>query len=308
MAALAEPHFIRPVWLLLAPLAIALWWFWQRQADPLRGWREQIAPQLLAALTIGEARAARLPALGLLGTWLVAIVAIAGPTWRLEPSPFADDATPLLVLLKADASMTQGPPAPSRLERARLKIADLAQARQGQPLGLIAYAGSAHLVLPPTRDTAVVAQMAAEIGPQIMPVPGDRLDLALRAAARVLEKDDRGGSIVVLADTVDITAAQADTLRNALPFAVQFIAINTPGSPENDALRVAARRLDADVEPLDVDGADIGAVMRRAARAPVAQRGEQGGRWQEAGFWLVPLLALAAALSFRRKQTARTPA
>ena len=57
-------------------------------------------------------------------------------------------------------------PAPSRIERAHLKIADLADIRKGQPLGLIAYAGSSHLVLPPTRDTAVVAQMAAEISPR----------------------------------------------------------------------------------------------------------------------------------------------
>ena len=124
------------------------------------------------------------PARWLLVGWLLAVVAVAGPTWRLEPSPFADDATPLMILLKADISMETPDPAPSRLERARLKIADLAAARKGQPLGLIAYAGSAHLVLPPTRDTAVVAQMAAEISPEIMPVPGDRLDLALRKAAR----------------------------------------------------------------------------------------------------------------------------
>lgn len=47
-------HFIRPAWLLLAPLAVALWWLWQRRSDPLRGWREQITrlcwrPWLLGA-------------------------------------------------------------------------------------------------------------------------------------------------------------------------------------------------------------------------------------------------------------------
>jgi Ca-activated chloride channel family protein len=39
-------------------------------------------------------------------------VAVAGPTWKPEPSPFADDATPLMVLLKADSSMRQPDPAP----------------------------------------------------------------------------------------------------------------------------------------------------------------------------------------------------
>ena len=163
---IANFHFIRPAALVLAPVAVALWWFWQRRSDPLRGWRQQIDAELLQALTVGSGSGLRLPALVTLSFWLLAVVAIAGPTWRLEPSPFADDATPLMILMKADISMETPDPAPSRLERAQLKIADLAAARKGQPLGLIAYAGSAHLVLPPTRDTATVATIAAGISPR----------------------------------------------------------------------------------------------------------------------------------------------
>ena len=70
---------------------------------------------------------------------------------------------------------------------ARLKIADFAAERTGQPLGLVAYAGSAHLVLPPTRDTSVVATMAAEISPAIMPKRGDDL-----AGALVARRADAG--------------------------------------------------------------------------------------------------------------------
>ena len=302
MAALADFHFIRPGFLLLTPLAVVLGWLWRRQADPLRGWREQIAPELLEALVVGEASVR--PAPWLLPAWLLAVVAIAGPTWRLEPSPFADDATPLVILLKADASMEQPDPAPSRLERARLKIADLAAARQGQPLGLIAYAGSAHLVLPPTRDTAIVARMAAEISPEIMPVPGDRLDLALKEAARVLAEGRQGGGIVVLADAVDTDPAALRDLRGDFSLPVQFLAIDAPDSSQDHALRDAARTLGADVEPLDIEGKDIAAIVRRAARAPVAQRGEQGGQWQEAGYWLMPVVALCVLVSFRREGSA----
>lgn len=297
----ANFHFIRPAWLLLAPLAIGLWWLWRQSEDPLRGWREQIAPELLEALVVGRESSQRRPAQWLLAAWLVAIVAIAGPTWRLEPSPFADDATPLMILLKADASMEQPDPAPSRLERARLKIADLAEARKGQPLGLIAYAGSAHLVLPPTRDTAIVARMAAEISPAIMPTPGDRLDLALREAARVLAEGQQGGSILVLADAVDTDPAALQALHKDFSLPVQFLAINAPDSSQDEALRAAARMLKASVEPLDVEGDDVAVIVRRAASAPVAQRGEQGGRWQEAGYWLVPLVGLVVLASFRRE-------
>lgn len=296
-------HFIRPGWLLLAPLAVALWWLWQRRSDPLRGWREQIAPDLLEALVVGRESIKSGNARWLLVAWLVAIVAIAGPTWRLEPSPFADDVTPLMILLKADVSMMQPDPAPSRLERARLKIADLGEARKGQPLGLIAYAGSAHLVLPPTRDTATVAQMAAEISPDIMPISGDRLDLALREAVRVLAEGQSGGSIVVLADAVDTDPAALAALRKDISIPVQFLAINAPESSQSDSLRAAAKTLGADVEQIDVEGKDITAIVRHAASAPSAKRGQQGERWQEAGYWLVPLIGLIVLASFRREES-----
>ena len=99
---------------------------------------------------------------GVLAGWILAVVVIAGPTWKQEPNPFAADAVPLIILLKADASMDLADSSPTALEQAQLKIADLVDIRQGQPIGLIAYAGSAHLVLPPTKDTAIVAQMAAD--------------------------------------------------------------------------------------------------------------------------------------------------
>ena len=296
-------HFIRPGWLLLAPLAVALWWLWRRRSDPLRGWREQIAPDLLEALVVGRESIKSGNARWLLVAWLVAIVAIAGPTWRLEPSPFADDVTPLMILLKADVSMMQPDPAPSRLERARLKIADLGETRKGQPLGLIAYAGSAHLVLPPTRDTATVAQMAAEISPDIMPISGDRLDLALREAVRVLAEGQSGGSIVVLADAVDTDPAALAALRKDISIPVQFLAINAPESSQSDSLRAAAKTLGADVEQIDVEGKDIAAIVRHAASAPIAKRGQQGERWQEAGYWLVPLIGLIVLVSFRREES-----
>lgn len=297
-------HFIRPAWLLLTPLAIGLWWLWQRRSDPLRGWREQIAPELLEALVVGRESGKSGSARWLLVAWLVAIIAIAGPTWRLEPSPFAADATPLMILLKAGVSMMQPDPAPSRLERARLKIADLGEARKGQPLGLIAYAGSAHLVLPPTRDTAIVAKMAAEIGPEIMPAPGDRVDLALQEAARVLAEGKQGGSIVVLADAVDTEPAALAALRKDISIPVQFLAINSPESSQNDSLRAAAKTLGADVEQITVEDQDIAAIVRNAASAPVAKRGEQSERWQEAGYWLVPLLGMVVLVSFRREEQA----
>lgn len=294
-------HFIRPGWLLLVPLVIGLWCLWQRRADPLRGWRDQIDPQLLDALLTGKNAQKSSSAYWILAAWLIAILAIAGPTWRLEPSPFADDSMPLIIVMKADLSMETPDPAPSRLERAKLKISDLAAARKGQPLGLIAYAGSAHLVLPPTRDTAIVARMAAEIAPDIMPSAGDRLDLALREAARVLDEGSQIGRIVVLADSVDTDPDLLEQLKKELRLPIYFLAINSPESSQDASLRAAAKIFNSKVAVMDFEGKDIASIVRYAAGGPGIKNGRQDERWQDAGYWLVPLIALILLPAFRRE-------
>jgi Ca-activated chloride channel homolog len=291
-------HFIRPAALLLAPVAMVLWWLWQRRADPLRGWRQQIDQELLRALTVGNRSINRMPAILVLAAWLLGVIAISGPTWKLEPSPFADDATPLMILLKADISMETTDISPSRLERARMKIADLTQVRKNQPLGLIAYSGSAHLVLPPTRDTSTVGTMAAEISPNIMPLPGDRLDLALRRATEVLSKAGQGGVLLVIADTVD---ADLSKLSSATDLPVVFLSVNTPGSNQDSALQAAADELGAKVESLTVSNDDVTSIVRDVARTPVKKAGAEGAIWQETGYWIVPALALIFLSGFCRE-------
>lgn len=315
MNELANFHFLRPAWLLLAPVVAWLWWRVRSRQDPLRGWRVWMDPDLLAALTIGRqsrresdpAQPARNPlgiaanGVGLLIAWLLAIVAIAGPTWRPEASPFADDPVPVMLLLNADETMNLADLPPSRMERARLKIADFAAQRRGQPLGLIAYAGSAHLVLPPTRDTSVVSAMAAEIAPAIMPRPGNNLTAALRLAAHTLGKS--GGSIVLLTDVApagDESAWRA--YRKEFSWPVHILAVARPDTPEWASLKDASAALGASITQLTPDSADVLSLVRRTAKAPVAVKAAgEGARWEEAGWWLTPLLAVFSLAAFRRE-------
>ena len=302
MESIANFHFIRPAWLLLASVAIAIWWFWRRSSEPLRGWCRQVDPDLLKAMTVKRTEYRDLFAYGVPAAWLIAVVAIAGPTWKQEPNPFAADAAPLMVLLKADDSMAPPGMSPSFLERAQLKIADLAKARKGQPLGLIAYAGSAHLVLPPTQDTSVVAEMAGNISPGIMPKPGDRLDLAIRKAAEVLAGKDSGGTLLVIADSVQ---ADPQSVRKAHEesgsYPIQFLALE-----ERNSLDSVARLVHGSVEPLSPDDRDIVSITRAADRKAVVAVAGKSPRWEESGYWLVPLLAVMVALSFRREKKAQT--
>ncbi|MGB0596616.1 MAG: transporter [Rubripirellula sp.] len=294
-------HFIRPVWLFLIPLTITVWWSWRKQMDPLRGWRRQVVPELLDALVLGRAARHYDRASLLLVVWLLAAVAIAGPAWRPEPNPFAGDVAPLIVLLKAGASMDRPVPAPSIIERAHLKLADLAEVRRGEPMGLIAYAGSSHLVLPPTVDTAVVASMAAEVSSPIMPVPGDRLDLALTEANELLTKSENGGSILVIADSVADVPRVINAYQETNRFPVQFLAITNQEDQDYATLLRAANSLGGTVRSATIDDGDVLAVTKAAASYVMTGTAGATDRWQEAGYFLVLPIALIAAFSFRRE-------
>jgi len=305
MESISQFHFLRPLWLLLLPGAVYLWWRWQKSEDPLEGWRRQMEPEFVQALTVGGQSGRFSGGTILLGMWVCALVALAGPTWKPEPSPFVEDAAALVVLLKADVSMDIANPMPSRMERAQLKLKDLAEARKNQALGLVAYAGSAHMVLPLTKDTDIVATMGAEVSPEVMPEPGDRLDLALLKAAELLEKSESGGSILVLADTADGDLdAVARAHQESGGAAVQILAVNNPESSERNSLEALAKAVRGSVVPLSADGADIEQIVSKAARPPVSLRGQEksGSRWQDAGWYLVPVLVVVVALSFRREE------
>jgi len=296
-----EFHFLRPLWLLAAVPALAVWWGLRRQQDSVAAWRQVIEPHLLEHLLVGEAARRRVrPIQLLLVLWVVSTVALAGPAWRLEPSPFADDEAGLVVLLKVSGTMLASDVQPSRLERAKHKLRDLLELRQGSSTGLIVYSGSAHLVMPLTRDDRIISTMVADLTPELMPVDGDALVQALHLAEQVLKNSGVPGSALVIADNVSPAQAQAlSTSGIALP--VQFLSVQSLSAVVDNGLQSAAANLNAPIVELTVDQADVAAAARRAQSSlKSVSATKEGTRWQDAGYSMLPLIALLALMWTRR--------
>lgn len=298
----ADFHFLRPWCLLGLPLVLVVWWWLCRANDPLRGWRKVMAPDLLEAMTLGRSGSTRWKSRLGLAAAILAVVVVSGPAWRLEPSPFAGDPAPVMVLLRADESMSRDDLTPSRLQRAQLKVHDLAMSRQGGSLGLVAYAGSAHLVLPPTHDLGVVADMAAHVSPEIMPAPGDDLASAIGVAKRSLR--ETGGAVVIVADdAVAMTSAQLNQVREGGRVAIHVLAIARADTPEMDAIEVAARQLKAEVTVMTADDTDVRRILAEVEGVRGSVAAEDGeGRWAEDGWYLLPLIALLMLPMFRQER------
>ncbi|WP_336487029.1 VWA domain-containing protein [Methylobacterium nigriterrae] len=299
--ALADVHFLRPWVLVLLVPATALWWLTRARSDTTTRWREVVAPDLLPLLTAGGGERGRItPAAMLAAVWALGTIAVAGPTWAREPAPFAATQPPVMLVVRVTPSMQTADVAPSRAERAWQKVSDLLALREGAAAGLVAYSGSAHLVLPPTPDKAVLLSLLRAISPEVMPVEGDQLAQAVSLAARTLASGGQGGSILVLADAV---APGQDALLQAAGGAgarpMTLLAM-VPPDQASAALEGAATALSASLVPLSPDDGDVRRIARRldGARASVGDPASE--RWAETGYWLTPLLAALVAAWFRR--------
>src|SRR5580704_1740235 len=198
-----EFHFLRPWWLTALLLAALLVWRIARTQDADLVWRGIVADRLLPHLLSKRKEHRRVgPLLLLAGVWAVAIVALAGPTWKREPAPFADDTAALVIVVKVTPSMKTEDVQPDRLTRSVQKIHDLLALPSGARSALIAYAGTSHLVVPLTRDAGIVNTFAAALDPKIMPDDGDAAAEALALADEVLAKSGQSGSIVWITDGI----------------------------------------------------------------------------------------------------------
>jgi Ca-activated chloride channel family protein len=296
-----EFHFLRPLWLLAALPVLAVWWGLRRQQDSTAAWRQVVDPHLLGHLLVGEAARHKLrPIQLLLSIWIICTIALAGPAWRLEPSPFADDEAGLVVLLKVSGTMLASDVQPSRLERAKHKLRDLLEIRQGSSTGLIVYSGSAHLVMPLTRDDRIVSAMVEDLTPDLMPVDGDALAQALQLAGEMLRNSGVPGSVLVIADNV--SPSQAQTLSTTgIDLPVQFLSVQSQNSAVDSGLQNAAASLNAPVIELTVDPADVERVAARAQSSlKSVSATKDGTRWRDAGYPLLPLIALFTLMWSRR--------
>ena len=193
------PYLLRPFWLLILPLPIwLLWRLWHRQRQIGR-WQRLLPEAFHAALlTRGRLRNSRRPWLVLGAAWLLACLALLGPSWQQAEQPRLSRADPLVVLLDTTPAMLAADVQPNRLEQAKRKILDLLQARQDAQTAVIAFAGSAHVLVPLSNDIATTQNLLDALQPALMPEAGHRADLAVQRGLELLEQGANGRGRLLL--------------------------------------------------------------------------------------------------------------
>ncbi|KHA70275.1 TPR domain-containing protein [Pseudomonas chlororaphis] len=316
---LSDFHFLRPLWLLLALFGAVLPMLWRRGRDLQRRLRGNIAEHLLPHLLITPQDHQRLRPVHLLCALLMlGAVAAAGPTWEQDRPDFLENRAPLIVAVDLSPSMDASDVQPSRLEAAKHKLHDLIQRRAGARTALIAYAGSAHLVLPPTDDPALLDTFIQALGSGLIDKPGKDVGTVIDQAKRLLNAEKTPGSLLLITDGAD--TAELDGLDKRVgdsPLQVLVLAVGSEdggiihdanGQPRTDAngrpalgrfdpaaIKQLASALDAPLGSLTVNDDDLDWIELHAQRHFQSASAEQRElHWKDAGYWLCwPLLLLA---------------
>ena len=286
-------HFLRPEYLLLLlPAWVLVWWLLRAQSDE-RKWQEVIDPGLLKYLLIQpEQTHTRIEAPWHLGAVLtLMILAVSGPSWKLKASPFAEDDTKVAFIIAVKESMLTTDLSPNRLERAAIKLSDLLQKRTDTRAALIAYSGTAHLVLPLTRDHSILETFAQALDPAIMPLKGDNIQEALLLAQK--ELDDKSATIIVLTDSLSpssVKLAKKSGFKvggNVVFWQMASTALSNAAEFKN-----AASLLDAHYVPYTPDESDVDKVSSMIDKNFKSTVQEDESRYEDGGYWLVPFIFL----------------
>ncbi|MEH6635901.1 MAG: VWA domain-containing protein [Halioglobus sp.] len=306
-AALEYFHFLRPAWALgFIPWLLIIWAQTRRQSsrDMFGG---IIAPHLLEHLRLSRftTRWINPGNVGRIFALLLLLV-LMGPTWRQQPSPLNQDEAALVILLDVSSSMQQSDVQPSRLQRAKQKVADLLALRADKQAALIVYAGTAHTVLTLTADQEILNQYLAAITPGIMPRTGKFPEYTLPLVDQVLRDSTAPATVMLLADGLgaDSAGAFGDYFR-ANPHQLVVVGVGKEelaeglAPLERKALQQLADDTGGHYLDLTVDDADVRRINRRINSYYVVVQ-DSALPWLDSGYPLV-YLCLALFLMWFRK-------
>ena len=321
------PHWLRPFWLLLVPLlAWLIWHLWHRQQRAGR-WQSLLPPAFHQVLLGGVSRRnSRLPWLALGLAWLLALLALLGPSWQRVEQVNLKRADPLVVVLDLSTSMLASDVAPNRLEQAKRKLLDLLHSRRDAPTGIVVFAGSAHTLVPLSDDLATTRNLLEALNPAIMPTPGQRADLGVRQALALLEQGAQGkGKILLIGSSLN--QQEQDGIIEALGQQgerLQILGIGTrEGAPiaqegggfmkdqhgaillprlDSAGLKRLANRLGGRYSNASLDDSDLRRLdlLDRPQQLRDAEEPTQLSAWADQGHWLLLPLLLLAACAGRR--------
>ena len=321
-------HFLQPHWFwALLPLLLVLWLL-RRPGESDTPWRQVCDARLLPYLLVNpDQRASRLPLWLLAVGWLLAVIALADPVWEKQDQPVFRNQAARVVVLDLSNSMLSPDLKPSRLVRARYKVADILKQNNEGQTGLVVFAGDAFAVSPLTSDADTIQALLSPLEPALMPSQGSRVDLGLEQADKLMKQAGiRTGEILLVTDGFhDRRALDVAEQLRADGYRLSILGVGTDdGAPiptgrggflhdsqgeivvpklDQAALQKLAAAGGGSYTTISSGDSDIKKLLKQL-QPGISDAMEETGMstdiWQSNGPWLALLLLPLAALVFRR--------
>jgi Ca-activated chloride channel family protein len=257
----------------LPVLAILLWL-------ALRARRRALAR--LGALLSGRSgpdaqRIHRQRAVLLLAAIGLCVVALARPQWGFRWQEQRSEGVSLVVVLDVSRSMDAEDVSPSRMERARREVWDLAELLAGDRVGLVLAAGGAHPQMFLTLDYDTFARMTRQASTATLRAQGSDLGAAIDKSVELLDGSEGDRAILLISDGEDQIGEAVAAAKRAAELGIRLytLGVGTPeGAPiplpgggfQKDGGDVVISRLDEDTLR-DIAEAGSGAYVRSVAGA-----------------------------------------
>ena len=218
-------EWLNALWLLPALAALYAYGF-HRKSVALRTFIRE--PGLLPVLNVSVSRPRQIAkaALVLLVLGLIA-VALARPRWNPQPAQLQRLGRDVVFVLDVSRSMLAEDLAPSRLERAKLAIADVLDTLDGDRVGLVAFAGTAIVKSPLTLDYSFMRLALRGLAPESVSRGGTLIGDAIRVTLNEVFDDSERGfkDIILITDGEDHESFPVQAAEQAGAAGVRIIAI-----------------------------------------------------------------------------------
>lgn len=324
-------HFIRPwAWLLLIPV-IVLWWLYRTRGQQASGWAKLIDQHLLSWLMPKSqlGHSIKWQKNLLLAFWILATIALSGPSWKQLPQPVFSNLAARVIVLDLSASMDAQDVKPSRLARAKFKLSDILKAIDDGQTGLVVYAGDGFALSPLTTDTDTIDNMVGVLATNLMPLVGTLPSKGIEKAIELLDNGAAGaGDIIWITDGASSRElSKIKELIGNTAYNLNILAIGTAdGAPipmpnssgfmkdnngnivipklNYDELASFADETDATLSPMTAGNDDIELLLKQEQLSideKLEKQDIMADSWQDAGFWILFLALPILLLGFKHR-------
>ena len=319
-------HFIRPLWLILIPFIFFLIIVFKKRRLSVGNWGNIIDKKLIPYVLHRDQLKEDPKKWWLFTvTGILAVIAMAGPTWEKiqQPSFRADQA--LVIALDLSRSMNAQDLSPNRLTRGKLKILDILERRRSAQVALIVYSANAFTVTPLTSDSDTIISLINSLDTTIMPSRGSYPSAAIEKGIQLLKQAGASNGEILLVTDGGITSDAFDSVEKLKNegYKLSVLGVGTEdGAPIpkesggfviDNSGQIAIARLEIEdlIKLASIGGGtytnltsndqDINMLLsERVLDAEESDESLATDQWYEFGPWLLLLIVPLSSLFFRR--------